>query len=145
MDVKQIVYTLESVIGAYEMGDLDMGRDLSWDHVIPGLKGALDLLTEHADPVGEVQSVGKTMSGLFINYLLSSVQIPNGTPLYTKFTVNNSNPVAEEALYNLLERYTGLVNSGDAGYWNCEEEDVVIEARKVLAQRTNTTVGAIES
>lgn len=37
------------------------------------------------------------------------------------------------ALRDLLERYTGLVKSGDAGNWDCEEEPVVIAARAALA------------
>ena len=37
------------------------------------------------------------------------------------------------ALVALLERYTGLVNSGDAGSWACEKESCVIYARTVLA------------
>lgn len=38
------------------------------------------------------------------------------------------------ALDGLLERYTGLVNSGDAGFWDPENEPVVIAARKALAR-----------
>lgn len=33
----------------------------------------------------------------------------------------------------LLEHYVQLINSGDAGFWNPEEEPVVIDARRVLA------------
>jgi len=32
----------------------------------------------------------------------------------------------------LLGRYVALVDSGDAGFWNPEEEDVVIYARTAL-------------
>lgn len=38
-----------------------------------------------------------------------------------------------EALQGLLSRYVGLVNSGDAGDWDCETEDEVIAARAALA------------
>ena len=37
-----------------------------------------------------------------------------------------------ESLEGMTERYCDLINSGDAGNWNPEEEDVVIKARKIL-------------
>jgi hypothetical protein len=40
----------------------------------------------------------------------------------------------EAALKGMLDRYVGLANSGDAGYWDCEQEDEVIAAREALAQ-----------
>ena len=39
----------------------------------------------------------------------------------------------ENALLGLLNRYVDLINSGDAGSWNPEEEEVVIAARRALA------------
>ena len=39
------------------------------------------------------------------------------------------------ALGNLLDRYTGLVNSGDCGNLDTETEDCVIEARKALGDK----------
>lgn len=36
------------------------------------------------------------------------------------------------ALNGLLEHYTGLVNSGDCGHWNPEEETEVMAAREAL-------------
>lgn len=39
------------------------------------------------------------------------------------------------ALEALLEHYVGLVNSGDAGSWNPEDEEVVANAREVLKPR----------
>jgi hypothetical protein len=39
---------------------------------------------------------------------------------------------AEAALSGLLKRYTSLVNSGDCGNWNPEEEPEVIAARAAL-------------
>jgi hypothetical protein len=38
-----------------------------------------------------------------------------------------------EALSGLLDHYTQLVNSGDAGNWNPEKEPQVIAARRALA------------
>jgi hypothetical protein len=38
------------------------------------------------------------------------------------------------ALDGLLERYTGLVNSGDAGFWDPEGEPEVVAAREALAR-----------
>ncbi len=38
------------------------------------------------------------------------------------------------ALDILLDIYTSLVNSGDAGSWNPEEENEVILARRVMAK-----------
>ena len=40
---------------------------------------------------------------------------------------------AREALAALLEHYLSLVNSGDSGFWDPEEEDVVKDARAALA------------
>jgi hypothetical protein len=37
-----------------------------------------------------------------------------------------------KALDNLLNRYVGLVNSGDAGNWDPEQEQEVRDARAVL-------------
>ncbi len=37
------------------------------------------------------------------------------------------------ALEGMLDRYTALVNCGDCGNWNPEEEDEVIAARAALA------------
>jgi hypothetical protein len=39
-----------------------------------------------------------------------------------------------QALEILLERYVGLVNCGDCGNWNPEQEEEVISARAVLAK-----------
>lgn len=38
-----------------------------------------------------------------------------------------------KALNGLLERYTGLVNCGDCGFWDPEKEENVIAARSALA------------
>jgi len=48
-------------------------------------------------------------------------------------------PDLREALERLLDRYTGLINSGDAGFWNPETEAEVIAARAALARATGTT------
>ena len=39
------------------------------------------------------------------------------------------------ALGKLLDHYTTLINSGDAGFWDPEEEPEVIEARAALENR----------
>jgi len=46
----------------------------------------------------------------------------------------NSHEALVEALQGMLDRYTGLVNSGDAGNWNPEDEPDVIKARAALQQ-----------
>lgn len=43
-------------------------------------------------------------------------------------------PDCRKALEALLDRYTELVNSGDCGNWNPEEEQVVIDARSALVR-----------
>lgn len=43
-------------------------------------------------------------------------------------------PDLREALAALLERYTGLVNCGDCGFWDPETEDEVKAARAALAK-----------
>jgi hypothetical protein len=47
-------------------------------------------------------------------------------------TLTRKNEQLEDALRGLLRRYVGLVESGDAGKWDAEEEEEVIEARKAL-------------
>lgn len=49
------------------------------------------------------------------------------------------NKEIRQALEDLLERYLRLVNSGDAGFWNPEEERQVINARKALAKAGDAT------
>lgn len=39
---------------------------------------------------------------------------------------------SNKALQDLLNHYVSMVESGDAGFWDAEKEDVVINARKVL-------------
>ena len=39
-----------------------------------------------------------------------------------------------KALEAMTERYTGLVNCGDCGHWNPEEEAEVIQARAAIAK-----------
>lgn len=51
--------------------------------------------------------------------------------------VNSHYPMIA-ALEGLIERYTGLVNSGDAGNWDCEKEDAVIAARAALSLAKST-------
>lgn len=38
----------------------------------------------------------------------------------------------KKALRDLLEHYLALANSGDAGFWDPETEEQVINARKAL-------------
>ena len=37
-----------------------------------------------------------------------------------------------KALNDMVEMYIGMVNSGDCGNWNPEEDEEVVAARKVL-------------
>ena len=39
-----------------------------------------------------------------------------------------------KVLEAMLKRYVGMVESGDCGFWNAEEEPVVVAARAVLAK-----------
>jgi len=45
-------------------------------------------------------------------------------------------PKLLEALQELLDDYTGLVNSGDCGNWNPEEDPGVIKARAAIREAT---------
>lgn len=47
--------------------------------------------------------------------------------------VQAAGPKLASALQSLLERYVSLVNSGDAGNWNPEEDEEVINAREALS------------
>ena len=50
---------------------------------------------------------------------------------------NSAGPLLA-ALQNLLERYIALINCGDCGHWDPEQEAVVIAARAAIAQATGT-------
>jgi hypothetical protein len=63
--------------------------------------------------------------------------IANLEPLF--FVPANAHLIAAapdlyEALDGMLNRYTTLVNSGDAGFWNPETDAEVIAARAALAR-----------
>lgn len=47
-------------------------------------------------------------------------------------SANARNKVLEKALSGILNLYTSLANSGDAGFWDCEGEDEVLAARAAL-------------
>jgi hypothetical protein len=40
--------------------------------------------------------------------------------------------VLREALESITARYVDLASSGDCGFWDCEQEDVVKQARAAL-------------
>ena len=66
-------------------------------------------------------------------------QIANDEPYYPYFDSDHAHLIAaapdmEEALNDLLNHYTNLVNCGDCGNWNPEEEKEVIAARKALTK-----------
>lgn len=48
-------------------------------------------------------------------------------------TLISSAPGLLEALKLILDRYTGLINCGDCGNWNPEDEAEVIKARAAIA------------
>lgn len=48
-------------------------------------------------------------------------------------TVQAAGPELAEALKALLKHYVSLVNSGDAGHWDPETEEVVMQARAALS------------
>jgi hypothetical protein len=55
-----------------------------------------------------------------------------GIPSNKNFPPKPIEDVLSLALTNLLNHYLSLANSGDAGNWNPEEEQVVIEAREAI-------------
>jgi len=46
-----------------------------------------------------------------------------------------------KTLLTILDKYTSLVNCGDCGNWDCETEDEIIDARKVIAEATGERHG----
>lgn len=46
-------------------------------------------------------------------------------------------PKLLEALQGLLDHYAQLVNSGDCGFWNIENENEVIASRAAIAEATS--------
>lgn len=81
------------------------------DDMLDSIWGALDSegYDEHAQKAKAVQQ--------YINALRVDLRVTNQLVSVTE---------------RLLEHYVGIVNSGDCGFWNPEEETVVIEARKAL-------------
>jgi hypothetical protein len=52
----------------------------------------------------------------------------------------SENTALRRALVGLLDRYVGLVESGDAGFWDAEKEQCVINARDALALNVGGTL-----
>lgn len=48
----------------------------------------------------------------------------------------SASPNMLRALQRLIDRYVGLVESGDAGFWDAEAEQEVIAARAAIAKAT---------
>ena len=48
--------------------------------------------------------------------------------------LHDENKRLREALLNMTERYCDLINSGDAGNWNPEDDQPVISARLALSE-----------
>lgn len=48
-------------------------------------------------------------------------------------------PEMYEALEDFVEKYTAMINSGDCGFWNPEEEPQVIAARLALSKARGET------
>lgn len=48
-------------------------------------------------------------------------------------------PELYEGLQMMLDHYLELANSGDAGFWNPEEEEKIIKARSILAKARGET------
>ena len=66
--------------------------------------------------------------------------VENGNTIERVGYINPDGPVAadlierlREALVAMTKHYVRLVNSGDAGFWNPEDEDVVKQARAAIA------------
>jgi hypothetical protein len=75
-----------------------------------------------------------------VNEQYSDVVDVNVVQLFTETQINAQWQAmygpAVVALKAMLERYVSLVNSGDAGHWDCETEPVVIDARAALSAIT---------
>lgn len=70
-----------------------------------------------------------------------ATDLSDGTPWGDEIDRANARLIAAApdllvALSGLLERYVGLVESGDAGFWDAEKEDCVIKARAAIAKAT---------
>ncbi len=57
----------------------------------------------------------------------------NEQPQPTRRQLNRASPLMYRALNDMLDHYTRLVNSGDCGNWDCEDEPQVQQARAALA------------
>lgn len=60
----------------------------------------------------------------------------SGQPFKANARLIAAAPELLEALTEMLERYVSLVNSGDAGKWNPEDEPQVQQARAAIRKAT---------
>ena len=71
------------------------------------------------------------------NRLVCAIEMPIETAP-TEWMANGdiiaAAPETSDALVHLLRRYVELVESGDCGFWNPEEEEEVIAARAAIAK-----------
>ena len=59
--------------------------------------------------------------------------VPNRIVAAELARLHKSNAALREALNEFLRVWIELVESGDAGFWDPEKDDVVIQARQALA------------
>ena len=55
--------------------------------------------------------------------------------------IKDAAPELLAALKRFLDEYVALVESGDAGFWDVEQEEKVIQARAAISKATNGKEG----
>lgn len=85
-----------------------------------------------SDGTGEIAEINLAADGQF-----DAPMFPNQRwDMRANARLIAASPDLLEAVHGLLARYTRLVESGDAGHWDCETEVEVIAARAALEKAT---------
>jgi hypothetical protein len=78
----------------------------------------------------EIVAIGKTVARIY--HSVPAEDLPNARLIAAA-------PELLEALNAMINHYTSLINSGDAGNWDPEEESEVIAARAAIAKAQGET------
>ena len=92
-------------------------------------------LREAQQRIKRLEAVTNDPHALWTNWLRGDVKLPEGIGDVREYQDRIKR--LEEALEGTVKRFVTLANSGDAGFWNPEEESSIIAARAALKKEDN--------